>query len=99
MPDHALDFILDACNLPVNEEADGTSTQLKIGSKQLGSMDGMDPIDSFVFDGYAFINQEIGPIFTIEHDLFVADRNRIFRVDIQPAKAEFIHQAPPISGL
>jgi hypothetical protein len=61
-------------------------------------MDWMDPIDSFVFDEYAFINQEIGPISTIELDLFVADRNRIFRVDIQPAQAKFIHQAPPING-
>ena len=98
MPDHALDPILDACDLPVNEEADGTSAQLEIG-KQLGSMDGMYPIDSFVFDEYAFINQEIGAISTIEHDVFVADRNRIFRVDIHPAQAEFIHQAPPINGL
>ena len=54
MPDHALDSILDACDLPVNEEADGTSAQLEIG-KQLGSMDRMDHIDSFVFDEYAFI--------------------------------------------
>ena len=74
------------------------SAQLEIG-KQLGSMDGMDPIDSCVFDAYAFINQEIGPISTIEHDLFLADRNGIFRVDIQPAKPQFIHQAPPINGL
>jgi hypothetical protein len=56
MPDHALDSILDACDLPVNEEADGTSTQLEIG-KQLGSMDWMDHIDSLVFDEYAFIYQ------------------------------------------
>ncbi len=98
MPDHALDSILDACDLPINEEADGTSAQIEI-CKQLGSMDGMDCIDRFVFDEYAFINQEIGPISTIEHALFVADRNRIFSVDIQPAKTEFIHQAPPINGL
>jgi hypothetical protein len=39
-PDHALDSILDAWDLPVNQEADGTSAQLEIG-KQLGSMDGM----------------------------------------------------------
>jgi hypothetical protein len=32
-------------------------------------MDGMDHIDSFVFDEHAFINQEICPISTIEHDL------------------------------
>jgi hypothetical protein len=53
----------------------------------------------FVFDEYTFINQVIRPISTIQHDLFVADRNRIFRVDIDPAKAEFIHQALPINGL
>jgi hypothetical protein len=44
-------------------------------------MGGRDHIDSFVFDEYAFINQEIGPVSIIEHDLFVADRNRIFRED------------------
>jgi hypothetical protein len=82
LPDHALDSMLDARDLPVKEEADGTSTQLDIG-KQLGSMDVMDCINRFVFDAYAFINQEIGPISTIEHDLFVADRNRIFSVDIR----------------
>ena len=60
-PDHALDSILDPWDLPVNQEADGTFAQLEIG-KQLGSMDGMDLIDSLVFDEYAFINQEIGPI-------------------------------------
>jgi hypothetical protein len=53
---------------------------------------------SFVCDAYAFINQEIGPISTIERDLFVADRNRTFSVDIQPAQAEFIHQATAING-
>ena len=90
MPDHALDPILDAGNLPVNEKSDGTSTQLEIG-KQLGSMDRMDYIDSFVFNKYAFINQEICTISTIEHDLFVVDRDRIFSVDIQPAQAKFIH--------
>jgi len=37
-------------------------------------MDGMDPIDSFVFDEYACIHQGIGPIPIVEHDLFVADR-------------------------
>jgi hypothetical protein len=58
--------------LPVNEEADGTSVQLEIGA-QLGWMNGMDPIDSVVFDEDAFINQEIGPISTIEHNLFVAE--------------------------
>ena len=68
----------------VKEEADGMSAQLEIG-KQLGSMDGMDRINSFVFDEYAFINQEIDPISTIKHDLFVADRNRIFRLNIQSA--------------
>ena len=47
--------MLDAPDLPVNEEADGTSAQLEIG-KQLGSMNGMDRINSFVFDEYAFIN-------------------------------------------
>jgi hypothetical protein len=62
-------------------------------------MDGMDRINSFVFDDYAFINQEIGPISTIEHNLFVADRNRIFSVDIQPAQAKFIRQATSIHGL
>ena len=62
-------------------------------------MDGMDRINSLVFDEYAFINQEIGPISTIEHDLFVADRNRIFSVDIQSAQAEFIHQATPLNEL
>jgi hypothetical protein len=62
-------------------------------------MDGMDRINSFVFDEYAFINQEIGPISTIERDLFVADRNRILSLDIQPAQAEFIRQATPINGL
>jgi hypothetical protein len=41
MPDHAMDSILDAWDLPVNQEADGTSAQFEIG-KQLGSMDGMD---------------------------------------------------------
>ena len=51
MPDHALDPILDVCDLPVNEEADGTPAQLEIG-KQLSSMDGMDHINSFVFDEY-----------------------------------------------
>jgi hypothetical protein len=61
-------------------------------------MDGMDRIHSFVFDAYAFINQEIGPISTIERDLFVADSNRIFSVDIQPAQAEFLHQATPVNG-
>ena len=64
LPDHALDSILNARDFPVKEEADGTSAQLEIG-KQLGSMDGMDRINSFVFDEYAFINQEIGPISTI----------------------------------
>ena len=90
--------MLDAPDLPVKEETDGTSAQLEIG-KQLGSMDGMDRINSFVFDEYAFINQEIGPISKIKHDLFVADRNRIFSLDIQSAQAEFMHQATPIYGL
>jgi len=62
-------------------------------------MDGMDHINSFVFDEYAFINQEIGPISTIKQDFFVADRNRIFSVDIQSAQAEFIDQATAIHGL
>jgi hypothetical protein len=48
-PDHALDSILDVWDLPVNLEADGTSAQLETG-KQLGPMDGMDHIDSFVFN-------------------------------------------------
>ena len=74
------------------------AAQLEIG-KQLGSMDGMDGIHSFVFDEYAFLNQEIDPVSTIKHDLFVADRNRIFSVDIQSTQAEFIHQATPIYGL
>ena len=56
MPDHALDSILDAWDLPVNWEADGTPAQLELGM-QLGSMEGLDYIDSFVFDEYAFINQ------------------------------------------
>ena len=62
------------CLMRVKEEADGTSTQLEI-SKQPGSMAGTDPINSFVFDEYACISQEIGPMSTIEHDLFVADRS------------------------
>jgi hypothetical protein len=33
----------------------------------------LDSIDSFVFDEYAFIHQEIDPISTIEHDLFAAE--------------------------
>ena len=74
------------------------SAQLEIG-KQLGSMDRMDRIHCFVFDEYAFINQKIGPISKIKHDLFVADRNRIFSVDIQSAQAEFIHQATATHGL
>ena len=93
-----MDSMLDARDLPVKEEADGMSAQFEI-SKQLGSMDGTDRINSFVFDEYAFINQEIGPISTIKHDLFVADRDRIFSVDIQSAQAEFIHQATAIHGL
>jgi hypothetical protein len=68
MPDYALNSLLDACEIPVNEETDGTSAQLEIG-KQLGSIYGMHHIDSFVFDEYAFINQEINPTSTIEHDL------------------------------
>jgi hypothetical protein len=87
--------MLDARDLPVKEEADGTSAQLEIG-KQPGSMDRMDRINSFVFDKYAFINQRIGPISTIKHDLFVADTNRIFSVDIQSTQTEFINQATPI---
>ena len=74
------------------------SAQLEIG-EQLGLMDGMDSIHSFVFYEYAVINREIGPISTVKHDLFVADRNRIFSADIQSAQAEFIHQATPIHGL
>jgi hypothetical protein len=66
LPDHALDSMLEARDL----SADGTSAQLEIG-KQPGSMDGMDRINSFVFNEYAFINQEIGPISTIKHDLFI----------------------------
>ena len=97
LPDHTLDFMLDARDLPVKEESDGTSAQLETG-KQLGSVDGMDRINSFVFDEYAFINQEIGPISTIKHDLFVANRTMIFSVDIQSAQAEFNHQATPNHG-
>jgi hypothetical protein len=33
MPDHALDSILDVCDLPVNEETDGMSAQLEIGKQ------------------------------------------------------------------
>jgi len=58
----------------------------------------LDCIDSFVFDEYAFINQEIGPISAIEHDLFVADRNRIFILYIQPAQAEFMHYTIQLPG-
>jgi len=47
---------------------DGMSAQLEIG-KQSGSMDGMDRINSFVFDQYASINQEIDPISTIKNGL------------------------------
>ena len=79
--------MLDARDLPVKEEAEGTSAQLETG-KQPGSMDGMDRINSFVFDTYACINQEIGPISTIEHDLFAADRNRIFSI---PVRADQVH--------
>ena len=57
-------------------------------------MDGMDLINSFVFDEYAVIHQEIGPISAIKHNLFVADRNRIFSVDVQSTQDEFIFQAP-----
>ena len=57
LPDHALDSMLDARDLPVKEEADGMSAQLELG-KQLGSMDRMDRINSFVFDDYAFILTE-----------------------------------------
>ena len=53
-------------------------------------------IHSLVFDEHASINQEICPISTIKHDLYVADRNRIFSVDIQSAQAEFIHRVTPI---
>jgi hypothetical protein len=60
--------MLDARNLPVMEEVDGTPAQLETG-KQMGLMEGMDYFNSFVFDKYAFINQEIGPISTIEHGL------------------------------
>jgi len=54
--------------LPVKKEADGTSPQLQT-VKQLGPMDGMVCINSFVFDDYALINQEISPISTIENGL------------------------------
>ena len=57
-------------------------------------MDGMDLINSFVFDEYAVIHQKIGPISAIKHNLFVADRNRIFSVDVQSTQDEFIYQAP-----
>ncbi len=77
MPDHALDSILHACNLPVHEEADGASAQIET-DKQPGSMDGTDLIDSFVFYEYAFINQEIGPIPAIEHHLLVAEMSQDF---------------------
>ncbi len=77
MPDHALDSILDACGPPVTEDADGTSAQIEI-DKQPGSMDGTDLTDSFVFDEYAFINQETGPISTIGHDLFIAEMSKHF---------------------
>jgi len=43
----------------------------------------MDRIKSFVFDEHAFINHEIGSISTIMHNLCIADRNRIFNLDIQ----------------
>jgi hypothetical protein len=98
MPDHPLDSILDAWNLPVNEEADRTTTELEI-CEQLSSMDRMDPIDRFVFDEYAFINQEIDPIATIKYHLFVADRNGIFYADIETAQSEFIPQTLLINGL
>ena len=62
-------------------------------------MDGVNRINCFVFDEYAIINQEIGPISTIKLNLFVANGNRIFSVDIQSAQAEFIHQATSIHGL
>jgi hypothetical protein len=65
----------------------------------LDSMNGMDCINSFILDKSSFINQEIGPISAIEHDLFVANSNGIFSLGIQPAQAEFIHQATPINGL
>jgi hypothetical protein len=38
-----------------------------------------DPIDNFAFDEYAFINQEIAPISTIEHDLFVNEPKFLLR--------------------
>ena len=59
--------------------------RLRQGCK--GSMDGMDYINSFVFEEYAFINQEIAPISRIKHDLFVANTNRIFsRVSARHAR-------------
>jgi hypothetical protein len=73
LPYHALDSILDARDLRADEKPDGTSARLETG-KQLGSMKEMDYINSFVFDEYAFINQEIRPISTIKHDLYAADR-------------------------
>ena len=73
MTDHALDSILDARNFPVKEETDGMSAHLEI-SRQPGSMDGMDRINSFVFNKHAFINKEFGPISKIKHGLLVADR-------------------------
>ena len=90
--------MFDARDLPVKEEADGVPAQLEIG-EQLGSMNGMNRINSFVFHDYAFIHQEIGPIPTIKYNIFVLNRNGIFNVDIQSAQAEFICQATPVYGL
>ena len=80
MPDHALDSMLDARDLPVKEKADGTSAQLEIG-KGLSMNNvctfarapgGMDPINSFVFAEYACINQRRPDIHNQQHALFVA---------------------------
>ena len=90
--------MLDAGDLPVEVEADGTSAQLEMG-KQPGSMDRMDRGNGFVFDEYAFIDQRIGPMSAIKHGLFAADRNRVFSADIRSAQAEFNHRATPIQGL